>query len=99
MSEPKYSVGEVVILQSTMMPELNGEYEVECCFAKQDWYICALTGDKQRVTGLGYRLHGLTPDVGGWEALFKETALRKKHQGSDDSFEEMMSKLKIGEKV
>ena len=98
MSEPKYSVGEVVILQSVSRPEMNGQYAVTQVVRAGGTYTSQYLGgvhialDKHNTAS--YELDGCDN-----VALWAERALRKKHQGSDDSFEEMVSKLKTGEKV
>lgn len=76
---PKFSVGEVVILQSKEAPQCNGEctvLEVEC-FGSWTGYVTT------------------TPPPEGRDkaALWCESALRKKHQPGDMSFTELMVNL------
>lgn len=66
---PKFSEGEVVILQSVSSPELNGEYTVIQCIYKQgDNYTCRLTGtpivfpDVPSPLPAMYRLDGCIPE-------------------------------------
>ena len=96
---PYFEVGEEVILCSTMHPEFNGEYLV----------IEALSGNEfaSYIRNLGYRVafdtgpfyYNLgflidTEEEGGFEWYhWEQTALRKKHKPSTDSFTEMMSNI------
>ncbi len=82
--QPKFSVGEQVITYSKSFPELSGKIEtvVDCYFAKN---AEVMTGEKY--TGWVYGLEGLTFDA-------CETALRKKHDGSEFTFDQLMSTLK-----
>lgn len=88
-SKPKFSVGESVILQSIGMPELNGEYIVE------DIQISGGAEDLEGKTtakgGFNYKLQVKSYVPSG---LWHESSLRKKHQGSEFGFTELMSVLK-----
>lgn len=79
---PKFSVGEVVILQSRKFPERNGEYEVVKVLPH------GADHGFQRVSrgNFGYVLSG-------GRNLWAESALRKKHQPGDMSFTELMVNL------
>lgn len=81
--QPKFSVGEQVILQSKGCPELNGDCVV-------------LEVDTNFDDGIpGYRLTiPCTKDDEGFDILWCQTALRKKHDGSEFTFDQLMSTLK-----
>lgn len=78
---PKFSVGEIVILQSKHYPALNGEYTVTQVIHEPnfDW--------DGNLVDYGYNLAGST-------ISWAEHALRKRHQKGDMSFKELMSDLK-----
>lgn len=100
MPNPYFSVGEEVILQSKDSPELNGEYVVEAVFGEGD--TCSRTAGRRWINknGYGYFLEGechMAPDSECPRVVWRESALRKKHKPSTDSFTEMMSN--INEKV
>lgn len=101
----KFQVGETVILQSDRRPDLNGEYTITEVMHEKQYWVCAFTGQTRYSLdrGFNYRLDVPHMAPSGSEILNRESSLRKKYEGSDDSFEEMMSKLKspikCGEKV
>lgn len=99
---PKYSVGEVVILQSISHPEHNGsDYTVQKVLKNGDTYVCRETGcliTRTNRSGFGYILNELvvtnTNSLGmiietGW----KESALRKKHEPSQMSFQSLIQNI------
>lgn len=91
-----FSVGEEVILCSQERPKFNGEYVVECVAPDGEYVKCRLTGDFIRSDeggGYGYLLTPSIPDFEGNEILWDQTALRKKHKPSTESFSEMMRNL------
>lgn len=90
--KPKYSVGEVVILQSIYFPELNGEYSI-----KDAQFQEGRTWDGSDYKGFVYYLdiHPKFKAPGFWI----ESALRKKHQPGELSFQELMSSFNIKEKA
>lgn len=101
---PKFSVGEVVILQSVNCPQFNGEQTVLIVSADKDDYkdphygyiISGKTG-----SGFAYimddpRLSKIYSEGYKRSILFAESALRKKHEPGNESFREMMDKLKVG---
>lgn len=81
---PKFSVGEVVILQSQHNPEANGEYTV-LSFERG-------IGRPSGVECYVYMLDGVLSwsKLGSWA----ESALRKKHQPGEHSFTDLMASLK-----
>lgn len=99
MTQPKFSVGEVVILQSRDVPNFNGEYTVEQILSVGEVYSCRLTGEKLVKADNGspyaYRLFGLCPEQEktGWEVVWNEVALRKKHQPGEMTFEGLIMSL------
>lgn len=107
MSVPKFSVGEVVILQSKSRPELNGEDVVKQLVLPGDKFLCRLSNEKVRYKGytLGYILESTILEgkntTGEFvvEIVWSESALRKKHQPGEMSFNELMNSLKYPVKV
>jgi hypothetical protein len=93
---PKFSVGEVVILQSETMPECNGEYSVLIVVTGKMSYECPVTGEIiiSVADGIGYVLDGGHTDDTGTCCQWGEWALRKKHQPGEHSFTDLMASLK-----
>lgn len=98
---PKFAVGEVVILQSRDLPQCNGEHVVRKVVLRD-----AMTEDRVHPAGLikriggpiGYILEEVIPLGEGndglpCEAVWNESALRKKHQPGELSFDKLMSSL------
>ena len=94
MTRPLFSEGEQVILCSKKLPQCNGEYTVHAIHKEGDLVPCRFTGEvfAARGSALGY---ALTPPVNlnRFEALWCQSALRKKYPPSTESFKEMMSNL------
>ena len=93
--KPKYSVVEKVLLRSDNHPELNDVYHVSKIILGGTPTTCNLTGEPYRNAGsLAYVLAEIG-EVSAWgvEHIWKESSLRKFHDPSGDSFEEMMEKL------
>ena len=93
---PKYSEGESVILQSTSHPEYNGEYVVSKIIADGQVYNCRLSGRGLVSVDLGYLLD--TPLKGKLEDFYAEvkwdeSALRKKHEPSQMSFQSLIKNI------
>ena len=80
---PYFNVGEEVILCSEAAPNLNGEYVV-LDFVHTFNAVCPVT--KKFYAGFSYRL-SVSVDGCFW---WNETALRKKHKPSDQSFKELI---------
>lgn len=94
MTEPKFSVGEVVILQSKSSPEFNGEYYIACVVFKGQSLICRITGFKYISNCFGYLLNkSFDAEDSCLEALWCESALRKKHQPGEMTFEGLIMSL------
>ena len=95
--KPKYSVGEKVLLRSIDHPEFNDVYHISKVVPKGTSTTCDLTGKPYVASRkhLGYVLVEID-EVSTWgvEHIWKESSLRKFHDPSGDSFEEMMEKLK-----
>lgn len=79
---PKFSVGEVVILQSKQVPQCNGECTVlevlDPDFWNESYGYVTTTPVPEKLAG-----------AGAWD----ESALRKKHQPGGMSFTELMVNL------
>ena len=105
MSSPKFKVGEEVILVSRDFPEYNGEYIVEAVVTEGDIVCCKITHNTRRIRGQDYvyRLEGLiAPNYKNdfiQEGFWAESAIRKKHQKGDITFENLMETLKFPEEV
>lgn len=101
--QPKFSVGEEVILQSPHEPKYNGEYIVEQVIPPLEKHICRLTGAiTLNTTGQNrYILNFIfdLEDMKGREAWVLETSLRKKHKPSEfKDFTSLMNNLKLPQK-
>jgi hypothetical protein len=91
MAIPKFSVGEVVILQSAKQPHLNGEYTVVAIPRDGTEYMgyrCALGGAYAYDVGL--RLEAGKP---GKPTLARECVLRKKHLPGELSYHQLIKSL------
>lgn len=96
MTIPKFSVGEVVVLQSTHHPEYNGEYQVFRIANPGEVHQCRITGQSHLLGELekAYILDTpLLAKITGREAFWKECALRKKHDGCGQSFQQLLTCL------
>ena len=95
MSNPYFEIGEEVILVSVMHPRLNGDHVVEwVCPAGE---VTNPFKENSIITGdsIGYKLVGIQPsDEGSKTSIFAQSALRKKHKPSDESFSELMHNYK-----
>jgi hypothetical protein len=97
---PKYSVGEVVILQSQALPDYNGEYTVYKILEKGEVAVCRITGRRHSHTAkfgnYGYlldspKVNKFSPE--GVEAIWAEISLRKKHEPSQVSFQSLIQSI------
>ena len=97
---PKYSEGEIVILNSKVLPEYNGEYTTSKILTKGEVTVCRITGRRHSHTGklgnYGYLLD--SPKVNkfcpeGVEAVWAEISLRKKHEPSHMSFQSLIQSI------
>ena len=98
-TKPIFSVGEQVILQSKNFPKYNGEYTVLEIISPSEYksrYPGILTYDEwyYEITTETFELN-----FGYFTRASKESALRKKHQGSEFSFTELMNVLKLPQQV
>lgn len=104
---PRFSVGEVVILQSPNRPEFNGEDTVlEVLYsgdASMDRVVgCLLKYDF--ASPIAYKLQNSIPQQNDYEGnkcegIWRESSLRKKQEPGEMSFMQLMSSLKIEENV
>lgn len=96
---PKYSEGESVILQSISSPESNGEYTIRQVVKEGEMYKCRHSGqDLINATDLGYILEEIitlseSQKGGNIEAMWAESALRKKHEPSQMSFQSLIESI------
>lgn len=95
MSKPFFQVGEEVILQSRQNPELNGECTVRQIVFGTDLYNCRVSGRiiyrDCDATYFGYILEeviseAISDDGAIIENIWDESAIKKKHKPSDNSF-------------
>ena len=88
-----FKVGEEVILESKSLPECNGEYTVLEVFPKGH-VLKEAEGTVYYCPDIGYAIGALPPAkfFDAWD----QSSLRKKHPPSEESFSEMMGKLKDG---
>ncbi len=90
MSQPKFQVGEVVILQSRSAPELNDEYPVlDVCLPGESRSVDGAM-KKNRTTHSVYLLEVDGPHGSKWWA---ESALRKRHQPGEYSWQDLKTRL------
>lgn len=95
MNEPYFQVGEEVILVSKSVPELNGEYVVEHALPHGNWPNPYPSEFKRiNVTeGAGYKLMGIEASETIPTGYFKQSALRKKHKPSSQSFSNLITNI------
>jgi len=94
---PKYSVGERVILQSVSHPEYNGEYTVSKIIGDGQVYNCRLSGRGLVSVDFGYFLDTPLKDKLEdfcVEVKWGESALRKRHEPSQMSFQSLIQSIK-----
>jgi hypothetical protein len=93
---PKFSVGEVVILQSVNYPEFNDEYIVHAVLDGEDTYMCRASGHMfSSWVGDSMYVYVLDGPIvyDGKEILWSEKALRKKQEPCGLSYEELMASM------
>ena len=101
MSQPKFAAGEIVILQSKDFPHLNGEYAISHVIMPGTEYKDPTFGQLIRCEeSIGYYLEGdslVRPDNYGnsARALWRETALRKRHTPGEYSFDGLKQVLSM----
>jgi hypothetical protein len=92
MANPKFSVGELVILQSKRFPHLNGEYTVVAIPLDGTEFI----GYRCVFPEIAYAYDvGLRMDAGkpGKPTLVRECLLRKKHLPGELSYHQLIKSL------
>lgn len=97
MTTPKYSVGEVVILQSKVHPHLNGEHTVLSVLLPEDIARCPVSGLRFE-NGCGrvvYILDDGHIESDGFCALWGERCLRKRHQPGEYSWQDLKTILHL----
>ena len=90
--QPKFAVGEVVILQSAKQPHLNGEYTVVAIPRDGTEYMgyrCVFPGTTHAYD-IGLRLDAVKPSK---PTLARECVLRKKHLPGDLSYRQLIKAL------
>lgn len=87
---PKYSVGEVVIIYTTYL-------KTEATVLESYWSNNTPNIKRNKIVPPGW-IYVTDVEANG-SNRWTENCLRKKHQKGDYSFSELMSTLKIGEKV
>jgi len=93
----KFSIGELVILQSKSMPQHNGEYTVENIINEGEQFTCRLTQRTFYNTGKGRGYILCTPFIEpdrGREIIWAESSLRKRQEPSELSYTELMQTLR-----
>lgn len=94
----KFSIGELVILQSKSMPQYNGEYTVESIIKKDEHHTCRLTQrNLVQSDDFGYILSTPLVDLisnNGSETFWCESALRKRQESSEFSYTQLMQSLR-----
>ena len=93
-----FSVGEAISLQSPNLSEYNGEYTIHAIVQPNENFTCRLTGLILYTTeGVSYVLDEPLLDLvscEGTETFWAPSSLRKKHNPSGFSFNELMADLK-----
>lgn len=84
MKMPLFVVGEVVVLQSKKSPELNGEHQVIEVVAPGETVVIDGINKKNNLPRHVYRLGVIGPTGTGF---WYESALRKRHQPGEYSFD------------
>ena len=87
---PKYSLGEIVILNSPSYPQYNGEYTVVGISKSGEVYKGKIVqaGDKNWYYDLGFN----TPKYKEF-SLWNEICLLKKHESSKMSFQSLIQSI------
>ena len=104
MTQPKFAIGEEVILVSKTYPQCNGEYTVEDIqkIPPHDFFVCKWAGVLFESTKESYiyKLEGhiyyLEEGIEGYAV--RESSLRKKHKPADDEFQEWFKSVVDGKK-
>lgn len=85
--QPRFSVGEQVVLQPSYFPEIYGQIDT----VDLSYFVSnQTTVSGNTYTGWVYKL-----EIGAKDCIdFVESALRKKHDGSEFTFDQLMSTIK-----
>ncbi len=96
-----FEIGEEVILCSKNQPELNGETVVIEMVIGGSIFKCPHCESNIHIqgSGIGYFLQTESKSSHGCCQPFDEITLRKKHNGSGFSFNEIISEIKSIEKM
>jgi hypothetical protein len=101
MSTPKFAVGEQVIVTCPEIPIYNGDHTVREILQPQDTYFDRCAGMRLRTNPppmphikFGYIMEAVLPDDDGFEVIYDESCLRKKHEPGEISFKELMEEHK-----
>lgn len=97
---PKFSIGEQVILQSPNLSEYNGEYTVHAVVENEDEFTCRLTGRSLWTDepGVSYILDEPLVDLlkcDGAETFWAESSLKKKQIPGSLSYDELIQTLHL----
>jgi hypothetical protein len=100
-STPKFAIGEVVIVQCVSFPKYNGEHTVREILQEGSIYFdriynkplrtVPLDGFRHRASPFGYIMEDILRDTDGYEVIYDESVLRKKHQPGELSWEELLN--------
>ena len=96
MGQPKFSVGEVVILQSIDHSEFNGEYTIEGVLpiGHKEMSLCnRVRIEIAKETAYKIDLVVRNKKTGHLSCIFSENVLRKKHQPGEMNFTSLMASL------
>jgi len=100
MSIPKFAVGEVVIVACSQFPIHDGEHTIRGILEPGSIYFDRLAHRDLRTVPVGatspfgYIMEAVLDDTDGFEVIYDERALRKKHQPGELSFEELVNEQK-----
>lgn len=100
---PKFSVGEVVILQSPRFPEYKGGHVVYKIWSDpEQTFTCRSTGTVLRVNmveAFSYHFEQPLLDPKGREICFAESSLKKRQEKGNMNFKGLITTLKSPQKV
>lgn len=92
---PKFAVGEVVIIQSSVIDKFNGQEHVVVSINPPNSPTVCEAGTRVVFYGPNYAYNlGFSVEYeGGVTSYWDESSLRKKHQPGELSFDKLMSSL------
>lgn len=100
IQEPLFAVGEVVIVSCHNFPHYDGEHTVREVMQRGDVYFDRLANQVFRTMPpptaslYGYQMDAVLEDDDGFEVIYDQSCLRKKHQPGELSFEELVNEHK-----